>query len=93
MTIGVERERMKNALKAIGVPEIAFKENLVRDIRKVLAEKGYDAAIVSAEQYCLGTDVNAELVRVLMVCRRYGLGPVAAAQVLNILSSKDSGKE
>ena len=93
MTIGVERERMENALKAIGVPEIAFKENLVRDIRKVLAEKGYDAAIVSAEQYCLGTDVNAELVRIMMVCRRYGLDPVSAAQVLNILSSKASVEE
>ncbi|NPV61056.1 MAG: hypothetical protein HPY61_00205 [Methanotrichaceae archaeon] len=48
--------------------------------------KGYDSAIVFAEQAYLAADVNAELVRVLTICRRHGLSPGAAAEVLDDLS-------
>ncbi len=93
MSINMEKEKIENAIKAIGRPEIAFKENMVRDLQRVMIEKGYDEAIVFAEQYFLCTDVNAELVRTLVVCRRYRLSPIAATQILNILSSRELGKE
>jgi hypothetical protein len=90
----MEKEKIENAIKAVGRPEITFKEKLVRCIQRVLIEKSYDEAIVFAEQYFLSTDVNVELVRTLVVvCRRYRLSPIAATQVLDILSNREAGKE
>jgi hypothetical protein len=68
-SIYMEKEKIEKTIKAIGRPEIAFKENLVRSLQRVLIEKGYDEAIVFAEQYFLITEVNTELVRILVVCR------------------------
>lgn len=93
LPINMEKEKIEKAIKAIGRPEITFKEKLVRGIQRVLIEKSYDEAIVFAEQYFLSTDVNAELVRTLVVCRRYRLSPIAATQVLDILSNRAAGKE
>ena len=80
-----ELEDIVGAIKAIGPSELSLKKALVRGIQKALIENGYDAAIVYTEQYFLSTDLNAELVRVLMICRRYGLSPKAASQALDKL--------
>ena len=55
------------------------------EVQRILIEKGYDEAIVYSEQAYLATDLNAELVRVLTICRRYNLKPEAAAQVFDYL--------
>ncbi len=47
--------------------------------------KGYDEAIVYSEQVFQSTDLNAELVRILTIFRRYGFKPQAAAQVFEYL--------
>jgi hypothetical protein len=82
---------MDKALKAIGEARITKNENILRDLRAILVEKGYDAAIVYTEQAYLGTDVNAALTRVLVICRRYGLSPEVASQVLDRLARVESG--
>lgn len=60
---------------------------LINEVRRILVEKGYDEAVVYAEQAYLAEDLNAEIVRVLTICRRYELSPETAAQVLEDLSS------
>ena len=64
----------------------------ISEVRRILVEKGYDEAIVYSEQAYLATDQNAELVRVLTICRRYDLSPEAAAQVFDYLRRIQSGK-
>lgn len=82
-----EQENMDKALKAIGDARITKNENILSGLREVLAEKGYDAAIVYTEQIYQAADVNATLTRVLVICRRYGLSPQAAVQVLDKLAN------
>jgi hypothetical protein len=57
----------------------------MNEVRRILVERGYDEAIVYSEQAYQATDLNAELVRVLTICRRYDLKPEAAAQVFDYL--------
>lgn len=84
---GIELENMDKALKAIGDARITKNENILSGLKEVLMEKGYDEAIVYTEQVYQATDVNAALTRVLVICRRYGLSPQAAVQVLDKLAS------
>jgi hypothetical protein len=81
-----ELENIRKAIKAIGESKLPLNKALINDIKIDLVEKGYDAAVVHAEQAYLAADVNAEIVRVLTICRHYGLSPEAAAQVLDSLS-------
>jgi hypothetical protein len=57
-----------------------------------LIKKGYDEAIVYSEQAYLAADLNAELVRVLTICRRHNLSPEAAAKVFDYLRGFESSK-
>ena len=57
----------------------------MNEVRRILVEKGYDEAIVYSEQAYQATDLNAELVRVLTICRRYDLKPESAARVFDYL--------
>jgi hypothetical protein len=84
-----EPENVRKALKAIGESKLPLNVALINDIKIDLVEKGYDAAVVHAEQAYLAADVNAEIVRVLTICRRHGLSPEAAAQVLDSLSGRE----
>lgn len=81
-----ELENIRKAITAIGMSKLPLNKTLINDIRRVLIEKGYDAAVVHAEQAYLAADENAEIVRVLTICRGHGLSPEAAAQVLDSLS-------
>ncbi len=85
-----ESENIGKAIKAIGESRLPLNEALIKDVENKLTKNGYDEAIVFAEQAYLSTDVNAEIVRVLVICRRYGLSPEAAAQVLDYLSLSHS---
>jgi hypothetical protein len=81
-----ESENIRKAVKAIGESKLPLNKALINEVRNILVKKGYDEAVVYAEQAYLAADVNAEIVRVLTICRRYKLSPVAAAQVLDDLS-------
>lgn len=81
-----ELENIGKAIKAIGESKLPLNKALINEVRRVLIEKGYDEAVVYAEQAYLAEDLNAEIVRVLTMCRRYELSPEAAAQILDDLS-------
>lgn len=81
-----ELENIEKAIKAIGESKLPLNKALINEVRRVLIEKGYDEAVVYAEQAYLAEDLNAEIVRVLTMCRRYELSPEAAAQILDDLS-------
>ncbi|HWQ18792.1 MAG TPA: hypothetical protein VN455_03370 [Methanotrichaceae archaeon] len=91
MLTNEELGNMDKALKVIGEARITKNQNILSGLREVLLENGYDAAIVYTEQVYQATDVNAALTRVLVICRRYGLSPEAAVQVIDRLARVDSG--
>jgi hypothetical protein len=80
-----ELENIEAAIKAIGPSKLPLYEAFMNEVRRILVERGYDEAIVYSEQAYQATDLNAELVRVLTICRRYDLKPEAAAQVFDYL--------
>ena len=73
------------AIKAIGASKLPLYEAFMDEVQRILVEKGYDEAIVYSEQFFQSTDLNAELVRVMTICRRYNLKPEAAAKVFDYL--------
>ena len=75
----------KQPLRLFGASRLPLYEAFMNEVRRILVEKGYDEAIVYSEQAYQATDLNAELVRVLTICRRYDLKPEAAAQVFDYL--------
>ena len=85
MSSSNELENIEAAIKAIGASRLPLYEAFMNEVRRILVEKGYDEAIVYSEQAYQATDLNAELVRVLTICRRYDLKPEAAAQVFDYL--------
>jgi len=80
-----ELGNIEAAIKAIGASRLPLLEAFMDEVQRILVEKGYDEAIVYSEQFFQSTDLNAELVRVLTICRRYDLKPEAAAQVFDYL--------
>jgi hypothetical protein len=80
-----ETENFGAAIKAIGASRLPLLEAFMDEVQRILIEKGYDEAIVYSEQFFQSTDLNAELVRVMTICRRYNLKPEAAAQVFDYL--------
>ena len=80
-----ELGNIEAAIKAIGASRLPLLEAFMDEVQRILVEKGYDEAIVYSEQFFQSTDLNAELVRVLTICRRYDLKPEAAAQVFEYL--------
>ena len=73
------------AIKAIGASRLPLLEAFMDEVQRILVEKGYDEAIVYSEQFFQSTDLNAELVRVMTICRRFNLKPEAAARVFDYL--------
>jgi hypothetical protein len=80
-----ELENIEAAIKAIGASKLPLYEALLNEVQRILVEKGYDEAIVYSEQAYQATDLNAELVRILSICRRYGLKSKDATQVIEYL--------
>jgi hypothetical protein len=80
-----ELGNIEAAIKAIGMSRLPLLEAFMDEVQRILVEKGYDEAIVYSEQFFQSTDLNAELVRVMTICRRYNLRPEAAAQVFDYL--------
>jgi ferredoxin-NADP reductase len=80
-----EPGNIEAAIKAIGPSKLPLYEAFMDEVQRILVEKGYDEAIVHSEQFFQSTDLNAELVRIMTICRRYNLKPEAAAQVFDYL--------
>jgi hypothetical protein len=59
--------------------------------KEALMKKGYEGAEVYAAQLG-GTDDNIELLRVLVISKKYDLGTEAATKVLDNLTKIESGK-
>ena len=54
-------------------------------------KKGYEGAELYGAQLA-EADENTELLRVLMICKKYGLSPETAVRVLDNLNRIESGK-
>jgi hypothetical protein len=83
-----EPENIRKVLKAVGESKLPLNKALINEIKVDLVEKGYDVAVVHAEQAYLAEDVNAEIVRVLTICRHQGRSPEEAALVIDTLSRR-----
>ncbi|MCJ7444403.1 MAG: hypothetical protein MUO26_07735 [Methanotrichaceae archaeon] len=86
-----ELENMGKAIGEIGTGKTCITSSVISETKKILLSKGYDAAELYAAQLT-GTDENTELIRVMMILRKYNLGPEAGAQILDKLSAIESGK-
>ena len=86
-----ELENMGKAIDEIGAAKTCITSQVMKDVRKIVLEKGLDAAELYAAQLT-GTDQNTELSRVLTICRKNNLSPEAIAQVIDKLVVIESGK-
>jgi hypothetical protein len=86
-----ELENMGKAIAEIGTAKTCVTEPIIKMAKETLVKKGYEGTELYAAQLT-GTDENTELLRVLKICRKYNLGPEAAAKVLDNLSRIESGK-
>jgi hypothetical protein len=86
-----DMENMGKAIEEIGATKSCITSGVLKDVKKIVLEKGLDAAEIHAAQLS-GTDQNTELSRVFEICRKYKLSPEAIAQVLDKLPVIESGK-
>ena len=86
-----ELENMGKAIEEIGATKTCITGPVIQETKKIVLEKGLDAAELYAAQLT-GTDQNTELSRVLKICRKNNLSPEAIAQVLDKLTVIESGK-
>jgi hypothetical protein len=86
-----ELENMGKAIAEIGAANTCITGPIIKEAKDPLMKKGYEAAELYASQLA-GTDANTELLRVLMVCKKYNLGIEAAVKVLDNLTKIETGK-
>jgi len=86
-----ELENMGKAIEEIGAAKTCITGPIIQETKKIVLEKGLDAAELYASQLT-GTDENTELSRVLEICRKNKLSQQAIAQVLDKLVVIESGK-
>lgn len=86
-----DMENMGKAIEEIGATKSCITGSVLADVKKIVLEKGLDAAEIHAAQLT-GTDQNTELSRVFEICRKYKLSPEAIAQLLDKLGVIESGK-
>jgi len=86
-----EMENMGKAIAEIGQGKTCMTEPVLKGAKETLMKKGYEGAEAYAAQLG-GTDDNTELLRVLMICKKYNLGTEAAVKVLDNLTKIESGK-
>ncbi len=86
-----ELENMGKAIEEIGAAKTCITGPVLQETKKIVMEKGIDAAELYAAQLT-GTDQNTELMRVIKISRKYKLSPEAVAQVIDKLNVIESGK-
>ncbi len=82
---------MGKAIAEIGESKICMTEPVLKGAKEALMKKGYEGAEAYAAQLG-GTNDNTELLRVLMISKKYNLGTEAATKVLDNLTKIESGK-
>jgi hypothetical protein len=82
---------MGKAIEEIGSAKTCMTDTVLKETKKIVLEKGLDAAEIYAAQLT-GTDQNTELSRILNICRKYKLSPEAISQVLDKVGIIESGK-
>ena len=91
MTSNNELENMAKAIAEIGRARTCFTGPLISEAKEVLLKKGYESAELYAAQLA-EADENTELLRVLIICKKYDLSPENGGKVLDNLSKIESGK-
>ena len=86
-----EMENMGKAIAEIGENKTCMTEPVIKGAKEALKKGGYEGAEAYAAQLG-GTDDNTELLRVLLICKKYNLGTEAAVKVLDNLTKIESGK-
>lgn len=86
-----EIENMGKAIEQIGAAKTCITKPIIQDIKKIVQEKGLDAAELAATQLT-GTDENTELMRIFKIFRKNGLSAEAATEVLDKIDVIESGK-
>ena len=86
-----ELENMGKAIEEIGSAKTCITEPVLKEAKKIVTEKGLDAAEIYAAQLT-GTDQNTELSRIFKICRKYKLSPEAITQLLDKIGVIESGK-
>ena len=64
---------------------------IIKEAKEALFKKGYEGAELYAAQLA-EADENTELLRVLMICKKYDLSPETAIKVLDNLNRIESAK-
>ena len=82
---------MGKAIAEIGEAKACMTDSVIKGAKDALMKKGYEGAELYAAQLA-GTDANTELLRVMMISKKYNLGKEAAIEVLNNLRKIESGK-
>jgi hypothetical protein len=91
LTSSEELENLGKVIAEIGKGRTCFTAQTIKDTKEALFKKGYESAELYGAQLA-EADENTELLRVLMICKKYGLGPETAVRVLDNLNRIESGK-
>jgi hypothetical protein len=86
-----EMEDMGKAIEQIGSAKTCITGPVIGEVKKIVLEKGLDAAELYAAQLT-GTDENTELSRIFKICRKNNLSREAVAKLLDNLNVIESGK-
>ena len=91
MTSSKELENLSKAIAEIGKGRTCFTKQTIEAVKEALLKKGYEGAELYGAQLA-ESDENTEMLRVLMICRKYNLSPENAVKVLDNINSIESGK-
>ena len=91
LTNSKELENLGKAIAEIGKGKTCFTKQTIKEVKDALLKKGYEGAELYGAQLA-EADENTELLRVLMICRKYNLSPENAVKVLDNLNRIESGK-
>jgi hypothetical protein len=82
---------MGEAITEIGKGGSCFTLRTIKEVKEALFKKGYEGAELYGAQLAEG-DEFTELLRVLMICKKYDLSPETASKVLDNLNRIESGR-
>ena len=91
MTSGKELENLGKAIAEIGTGRSCFTGQIIKEVKEALFKKGYEGAELYGAQLA-EADEFTELLRVLMISKKYNLSPETALKVLDNLNRIESGK-
>ena len=91
LTGSKELENLGKAIAEIGKGRSCFTAKTIKDVKEALFKNGYEGAELYGAQLA-EADEFTEMLRVLMICKKYNLSPETAAKVLDNLNRIESGK-